>query len=48
MLAYRACQLGVPAVLGSAAFVSLRRTLNRTDNLAAACEPLAEGTLTGP
>lgn len=41
VLAYRACQLGVPAILGSVAFVSLRRTLSRTHDLAAVCEPLA-------
>lgn len=42
VLAYRAFQLGVPAVLGTIAFVQLRRTLGRSDAPASACAPLAE------
>ena len=42
VLAYRAFQLGVPAVLGAIAFVQLRRTLSRSAAPAAACIPLAE------
>jgi uncharacterized membrane protein YbhN (UPF0104 family) len=42
VLAYRAFQLGVPAVLGAFAFAALRRTLNQSSSPAAACEPLAE------
>ncbi|MGI8712003.1 MAG: lysylphosphatidylglycerol synthase domain-containing protein [Solirubrobacteraceae bacterium] len=41
VLAYRAFQLGVPAVLGAIAFVQLRRTLNRSAAPASACNPLA-------
>jgi uncharacterized membrane protein YbhN (UPF0104 family) len=42
VLAYRALQLWIPAVLGSIAFVQLRRTLRRESTLATVCEPLAE------
>jgi uncharacterized membrane protein YbhN (UPF0104 family) len=42
VLAYRAFQLGVPAVLGAIAFVRLRRTLSRSPAPAAECVPLAE------
>lgn len=42
VLAYRAFQLGVPAVLGAIAFIRLRDTLNRSADPAAACVPLAE------
>ncbi len=42
VLAYRAFQLGVPAVLGAIAFVQLRRTLNRSAAPAAQCAPLAD------
>lgn len=39
VLAYRAFQLGIPAILGSVAFVQLRRTLARDHAPAALCEP---------
>jgi uncharacterized membrane protein YbhN (UPF0104 family) len=39
VLAYRVVQLGIPAILGSVAFVQLRRTLVREDAPAALCEP---------
>ncbi len=39
VLAYRAFQLGLPAILGSIAFVQLRRTLARSEAPAALCEP---------
>lgn len=42
VLAYRAFQLGVPALLGATAFVQLRATLNRSPAPAAACVPLAD------
>ena len=42
VLAYRAFQLGVPALLGSVAFVRLRRTLRRSAAPAVLCAPLAE------
>jgi uncharacterized membrane protein YbhN (UPF0104 family) len=42
VLAYRAVQLGIPAILGSLAFVQLRRTLRRDDAPAALCEPFEE------
>ena len=41
VLAYRAFQLGVPAVLGVMAFLRLRRTLDRSPSPAAACAELA-------
>ena len=43
VLAYRVLQLGIPAILGSIAFVQLRRTLTREEAPAALCEPLDEG-----
>jgi uncharacterized membrane protein YbhN (UPF0104 family) len=39
VLAYRVVQLGIPAILGSVAFVQLRRTLVREEAPAALCEP---------
>jgi uncharacterized membrane protein YbhN (UPF0104 family) len=42
VLAYRAIQLWLPAVLGSLAFAQLRNTLRREEARAALCEPLAE------
>jgi uncharacterized membrane protein YbhN (UPF0104 family) len=42
VLAYRALQLWVPGLLGSIAFVQLRKTLRREAQPAALCEPLAE------
>lgn len=42
ILAYRALQLWIPAALGSAAFVRLRRTLRRESAARTLCEPLAE------
>jgi uncharacterized protein (TIRG00374 family) len=42
VLAYRAVQLGIPAILGSVAFVQLRRTLSREQAPAALCEPFEE------
>jgi uncharacterized membrane protein YbhN (UPF0104 family) len=42
VLAYRAISLWLPALLGSVAFVQLRRTLQRADKPAAICQPLAE------
>ncbi len=39
VLAYRVVQLGIPAILGSVAFVQLRRTLSREQAPAALCEP---------
>jgi uncharacterized membrane protein YbhN (UPF0104 family) len=44
VLAYRAFQLGIPALLGTAAFVQLRRRLARHPQPAALCFPLAEGS----
>lgn len=44
VLAYRAFQVGVPAILGTAAFVQLRRTLRNSTNPASACAPLADPT----
>ncbi|MGD9736770.1 MAG: YbhN family protein [Solirubrobacterales bacterium] len=43
VLAYRVAQLGLPAILGSVAFLQLRRRLSRDEAPAALCEPLAEG-----
>jgi uncharacterized membrane protein YbhN (UPF0104 family) len=40
VLAYRVVQLGIPAVLGAAAFFQLRHTLDREDAPAALCEPI--------
>ncbi len=42
VLAYRALQLWIPAMLGSVAFVQLRRTLRREAEPASVCAPLAE------
>ncbi len=42
VLAYRVVQLGIPAILGSVAFVQLRRTLSREEAPAALCEPVVE------
>jgi len=42
VLAYRAFQLGIPAILGAIAFVQLRRTLAGSDAPGALCEPLAD------
>ena len=42
VLAYRAFQLGIPAILGTVAFGHLRTTLSRSGSPAAACEPLAD------
>jgi uncharacterized membrane protein YbhN (UPF0104 family) len=42
VLAYRAFQLGLPAVLGVVAFARLRRELRRASSPAAVCAPLAE------
>ena len=43
VLAYRVVQLGLPAILGSVAFLQLRRRLSREETPAALCEPLVEG-----
>ncbi len=45
VLAYRAFQLGIPAILGSIAFVQLRGTLARSEAPAALCEPIESGGL---
>lgn len=42
VLAYRAFQLGIPAILGTVAFGHLRTTLARSVAPAAACAPLAD------
>ncbi len=42
VLTYRAFQLWIPAVLGSVAFVQLRRTLHREAQPGEICKPLAE------
>jgi uncharacterized membrane protein YbhN (UPF0104 family) len=42
VLIYHAIAIWVPALLGSVAFVQLRRTLQREDKPAAICMPLAE------
>jgi glycosyltransferase 2 family protein len=42
VLAYRVVQLGIPAILGSVAFVQLRRTLSREEAPAVLCEPFDE------
>jgi uncharacterized protein (TIRG00374 family) len=42
VLAYHAISLWIPGLLGSAAFVQLRRTLRREAQPAAMCMPLAE------
>jgi uncharacterized membrane protein YbhN (UPF0104 family) len=49
VLVYRAFALWIPGLLGSAAFVQLRRTLRREAAPAAMCQPLAEPIeLAGP
>ena len=47
VLAYRAIALWVPAVLGSVAFVALRRTLRRESDAIAVCAPQAEMEVIG-
>jgi uncharacterized protein (TIRG00374 family) len=47
VLAYRAIALWVPAVVGSAAFVSLRRTLRRESAALAVCAPQTEMEVIG-
>jgi len=42
VLAYRALALWIPALLGSVAFVQLRRTLRAEEQPAVVCQPLAE------
>jgi uncharacterized membrane protein YbhN (UPF0104 family) len=42
VLVYHALALWIPGVLGSVAFVQLRRTLAREERPAAICAPLAE------
>ncbi len=42
VVAYRAFQLGIPAILGAIAFVRLRRTLRASDQPTNLCAPLAE------
>jgi uncharacterized protein (TIRG00374 family) len=48
VLVYHAIALWVPGVLGSIAFVQLRRTLQRETRPAAVCSPLAEPIETVP
>jgi len=43
VLAYRVVQLGLPAILGSVAFLQLRHRLGREETPAALCEPIPEG-----
>ena len=47
VLAYRAIALWVPAVLGAAAFFSLRRTLRRESAAIAVCAPQTEMEVIG-
>ena len=47
VLAYRAIALWVPAILGSAAFVSLRRTLRHESAAIAVCAPQTEMEIIG-
>lgn len=42
VLVYRGLQLWIPGLLGSIAFVQLRKTLRRERDIEAVCEPLAE------
>jgi uncharacterized protein (TIRG00374 family) len=42
VLAYRVVQLGMPAILGSVAFIQLRGTLRREEAPAALCEPATD------
>jgi len=46
VLVYHAISLWIPALLGSVAFVQLRRVLEREDQAAALCMPLAEPIVT--
>jgi uncharacterized membrane protein YbhN (UPF0104 family) len=48
VLTYHAIALWVPALLGSVAFVELRRVLQRETGFAAICVPLAEPLAAGP
>ena len=45
VLAYRIVQLGVPAIVGTVAFVRLQRTLARPSDPAVLCAPMAAGAL---
>jgi len=47
VLAYRAIALWVPAVLGAAAFVALRRTLRTESSKIAVCAPQTEMEVIG-
>jgi hypothetical protein len=47
VLAYRAIALWVPSVVGSAAFVWLRRTLRRESDAIAVCAPQTEMEVIG-
>jgi uncharacterized protein (TIRG00374 family) len=47
VLAYRAIALWVPAILGSAAFVALRRTLRRESDAISICAPQTEMEVIG-
>jgi uncharacterized protein (TIRG00374 family) len=47
VLAYRAIALWIPAILGSAAFISLRRTLRRESAEIAVCAPQTEMEVIG-
>ena len=47
VLVYHAISLWVPALLGSVAFLQLRRTLQREEQPAVLCIPLAEPIETG-
>ena len=42
VLAYRAFQVGIPAIAGTVAFIRLRAELSNAEEPAAACAPLAE------
>jgi uncharacterized membrane protein YbhN (UPF0104 family) len=48
VLAYRAFQLGVPALAGTVAFGRLRQTLQRDTRAAAGCEPMAAPVRVAP
>ncbi len=47
VIAYRAIALWVPAILGSVAFISLRRTLRDESQKIAACAPQTEMDVIG-
>jgi hypothetical protein len=47
VLAYRAIALWVPAIVGSAAFVALRRTLRRESDAISVCAPSTEMEIIG-